>query len=38
MLYLNDFIFSEKIAERQKNNLFYTDKSGKIELENKRGF
>lgn len=38
MLYLNDFIFSEKIAERQKNHLFYTDESGKIELENKRGF
>lgn len=38
MLYLNDFIFSEKIAEIQKNHLFYTDESGKIELENKRGF
>ena len=38
MLYLNDFIFSEKNTKEEKNNLFYADESGKIELENKRGF
>jgi len=38
MLYLNDFIFSEKSIKTQIKHLFYADESGKIELENKRGF
>ena len=38
MLYLNNFIFSGKSLKIQIKHLFYADKSGKIKLENKRGF
>jgi len=38
MLYLNNFIFSEKSLKIQIKHLFYADESGKIKLENKRGF
>ena len=38
VIYPNSFIFSEKSIKTQIKHLFYADESGKIKLENKRGF